>query len=121
MYSCGELVKKGLVKKTSLGRLWNLKFLKLKFRYNFHRYAKYKHTDRSRTPGNTPSKEGYMKSKNEFFFDANTSSKEKSQEKQKYFRIPVCVLHKCSKLFTAWMQQKEMAIDKPAAFTFFPF
>jgi len=54
-------------------------------------------------------------------FAANTSSKEKTAEKQKSFRIPVYVLHKCSKLLTAWMQQKEMARDKPAAFILFPF
>lgn len=54
-----------------------------------------------------------------FPFAANTSSKEKTQEKQKYFRIPVCVLHKCTKLFTAWTQQKETAMDKPAAFILF--
>lgn len=56
-----------------------------------------------------------------FPFASNTSAKEKTQEKQKYFRIPVCVLHKCSKLLTAWMQQKEMAPEKQAAFILFPF
>lgn len=53
-----------------------------------------------------PLKKDIWNLKMNFPFAANTSLKEKTQERQKNFKISLCVLHKCRKLLTVWLQQR---------------
>lgn len=76
MCSCREEIKKGLVKKTSLSRQWNIKFLKLQFGYNSHRYAECKHTEATQ-----PLNQDIWNLKMNSPFAANSSTNEKTQEK----------------------------------------
>ena len=70
--------------------------------------------------GNTASKKGYLKSKNEFSFCCQQFFKRKDTGKAKILQDSSLCPHKCSKLLTAWMQQKEMAIDKKLHLSYFP-